>query len=54
MQSKTAKRLLAGPYIIWMIGFTVIPLLLIVFYGLTDKSDTINVINVMNPQKRGA
>ena len=48
MQSKTAKRLLAGPYIIWMIGFTVIPLLLIVFYGLTDKSGAFTVANVLS------
>ena len=32
------KRLFAGPYILWMIGFTIIPLLLIVYYGLTTKS----------------
>ena len=31
------KRLFAGPYILWMIGFTIIPLLLIVYYGLTDQ-----------------
>ena len=30
------KRLFAGPYILWMIGFTIIPLLLIVYYGLTN------------------
>lgn len=48
MQSKTAKRLLAGPYIIWMIGFTVIPLLLIVFYGLTGKSGAFTVANVLS------
>lgn len=48
MQSKTAKRLLAGPYIIWMIGFTVIPLLLIVFYGLTDKSGAFTAANVLS------
>lgn len=31
-----SKKLLSGPYLLWMIGFTVIPLALIVFYGLTD------------------
>ena len=34
------KRLFAGPYILWMIGFTIIPLLLIVYYGLTTKRHT--------------
>ena len=48
MENKTAKRLLAGPYIIWMIGFTVIPLLLIVLYGLTDKSGGFTLANVLS------
>ena len=45
--NKSAKRLLAGPYIVWMIGFTIIPLLLIVFYGLTDKSGAFTLSNIM-------
>lgn len=45
--NKSAKRLLAGPYIVWMIGFTIIPLLLIVFYGLTDKSGSFTLSNIM-------
>lgn len=45
--NKSAKRLLAGPYIVWMIGFTIIPLLLIVFYGLTDKSGTFTLANIL-------
>ena len=40
------RQLLAGPYIVWMIGFTVIPLLLIVFYGLTYKSGAFTLANV--------
>lgn len=40
------KRFLAGPYLIWMIGFTIIPLLLIVYYGLTDKSGAFTLSNV--------
>lgn len=45
--NKSVKRLLAGPYIIWMIGFTIIPLLLIVFYGLTDRSGAFTLANVL-------
>lgn len=45
--NKTTKKLLAGPYIVWMIGFTIIPLLLIVFYGLTDKSGAFTLANVL-------
>ncbi len=33
-----SKKLLSGPYLIWMAGFTVIPLILILYYGLTDRS----------------
>ena len=42
------KRFLAGPYIIWMIGFTIIPLLLIVYYGLTNKSGAFTLANVLS------
>ena len=41
------NKWLAGPYIIWMIGFTVIPLALIVYYGLTDKSGAFTLANVL-------
>ena len=40
------KRLFAGPYILWMIGFTIIPLLLIVYYGLTTKSGAFTLANI--------
>lgn len=46
--NKSVKRLLAGPYIVWMIGFTIIPLLLIVFYGLTDKGGAFTLANVLS------
>ena len=46
--NKNTKRLLAGPYIIWMIGFTLIPLFLIVYYGLTDKSGAFTLANVLS------
>ncbi|HIZ78945.1 MAG TPA: ABC transporter permease [Candidatus Lachnoclostridium stercorigallinarum] len=45
MNSK-ASRLLAGPYIVWMIGFTVIPLILIIIYGLTDGDGHFTLTNV--------
>ena len=41
------KKLLSGPYLLWMIAFTIIPLALIVFYGLTDKSGAFTLANVM-------
>ena len=42
------KRLLAGPYLVWMIGFIVIPLALIVYYGLTDKSGAFTLANIIS------
>ena len=31
------RALLSGPYLIWMIGFTIIPLALIFWFGITNK-----------------
>ncbi len=42
------KKILAGPYLVWMIGFIVIPLALIVYYGLTDKSGAFTLENVLS------
>jgi len=40
------KKLLAGPYLIWMAGFIIIPLALIVYYGLTDPPGAFTLANV--------
>ena len=51
------KQLSAGPYLIWMIGFTVIPLIMIVYYGLTDASGAFtlnNMLAIMEPQRMSA
>lgn len=45
--NKNAKQVLAFPYIIWMVGFTVIPLLMVFYYGLTDRSGTFTTANVL-------
>lgn len=42
------KKWLVGPYLVWMVGFIVIPLLLIVYYGLTDKSGAFTLANVLS------
>lgn len=42
------KKLLSGPYLMWMIGFILIPLALIVFYGLTDRSGAFTLENVLS------
>ena len=42
-----SKKLLAGPYLIWMIGFTIIPLALVVYYGLTDRTGAFTLENIL-------
>ncbi len=41
------KNLLSGPYLLWMVGFTLIPLALIFWYGITDKSGSLTLENVL-------
>lgn len=40
------RKSFALPYIVWMIGFTIIPLAMIVFYGLTDSTGAFTLANV--------
>ena len=47
-KDKKIKRLLAGPYVIWAAGFIIIPLLMIFYYGLTDKEGHFTFINLAN------
>lgn len=43
-----SRKLLSGPYILWMTGFTIIPLALIFYYGLTDKTGAVTLANIMS------
>ena len=47
MRNKTRKfkRLLAGPYLFWSVSFIIIPLLMIFYYGLTDKDGAFTLLN---------
>lgn len=47
MNKGIKKRLLSYPYIIWMIGFIVIPLILIFVYGLTDRAGHFTLKNIL-------
>ena len=40
------RKSFALPYIVWMVGFTIIPLAMIVFYGLTDRTGAFTLNNV--------
>ncbi len=43
-----SKKLLAGPYLVWMAGFIIIPLILIVYYGLTNRNGAFTMANVIS------
>lgn len=44
---KNKKKLFAAPYLVWMIGFTVIPLLLIVWYAFGNRAGKFTWNNVL-------
>ena len=50
MRNKTRKfkRLLAGPYLFWSVSFIIIPLLMIFYYGVTDKDGAFTLLNIAN------
>ena len=41
------RSLLATPYIIWIIGFTVLPILMIIFYALRDGNGGFTMVNIL-------
>ncbi len=41
-----SKRLLSGPYLFWAVSFIIIPLLMIVYYGLTDATGAFTFENI--------
>ena len=47
-----SKKWFAAPYLLWSVGFIIIPLLMIFFYGLTDRSGAFtleNVVAILSP-----
>lgn len=41
------KKLLAVPYLLWSVMFTVIPLCMVFYYGMTDKTGAFTLNNVL-------
>lgn len=41
-----SKRLLAGPYLFWAVSFIIIPLIMIIYYGLTDSRNKFTLLNL--------
>lgn len=48
MKRKFRNYLSAAPYSIWMIGFIIIPLFFILYYGLTDKYNNFTLANIQS------
>ena len=40
------RRLFAGPYIVWILGFTVLPILMILYYAFTNANGSFTIQNV--------
>lgn len=40
------RQLLAGPYLLWIIGFTILPLLMILYYAVTDANSAFTLSNL--------
>ena len=39
------NKKLAGPYLVWAVAFIIIPLLMVFYYGLTDKTGAFTISN---------
>lgn len=47
-ENSPGRKWLALPYLVWMIGFTVIPLALILLFGFTSRSGAFTLSNVLS------
>ena len=47
MKAMNKRSLLSGPYLLWIVGFTVIPLLIIIKYAFTDRSGALTLENLL-------
>ena len=45
-QELKSRKLLSGPYLFWAATFIIIPLLMILYYGLTDKNGNFTLMNL--------
>ncbi len=47
MKTINKRSLLSGPYLLWIVGFTVIPLMIITKYAFTDQSGAFTLQNIL-------
>lgn len=41
------KKLLSGPYLFWAVSFILIPLGMVIYYGITDKTGALTLANIL-------
>lgn len=46
--SKLKRQLLAGPYLIWIIGFILLPVIVILYYAMTNSDGGFTLSNVLS------
>ena len=51
---KIYDKKLAYPYFIWMVLFTVVPLIIVVYYALTDGSGNFTITNLTSVSGYGS
>jgi spermidine/putrescine transport system permease protein len=57
VKSKSGRRLLSGPFLVWTVAFIMIPLAIIVYYGLTTSEGHFtlsNIAQMWTPENRKA
>ncbi len=45
--NKLRRQLLAGPYLVWIIGFILLPVFMILYYALTNSAGDFTLANVL-------
>ena len=43
---KFGKQLLAGPYLVWIIGFIILPVFAVLYYALTNSAGSFTLENI--------
>ena len=43
---KFKRQFLSGPYMVWIVGFILLPILMILYYGLTDSAGSFSLQNI--------
>lgn len=46
--NKLKRQLLAGPYLIWIIGFVLLPVIVILYYAMTNSDGGFTLANVLS------